>query len=56
MNRALLVPLVSFLLLRAQDLFGIQVTDELVQMVSDAILSVAVVIGFFMNPKKKKDE
>lgn len=55
MNKALIVPLVSFVLLQLKGYLGIDVTDSLVQMVSDAILSVAVVVGFFMNPKKKQE-
>lgn len=53
MNRALLLPLVSFLMLKLQAYLGIQITDSMVQMITDTLFSIVVIVGFFMNPKKQ---
>lgn len=52
MNRTILLPIIALLALFAQRLFHIEWSDQDMQIISDGLLSIAAMIGIFMNPKK----
>jgi uncharacterized membrane protein len=52
MNKALIAPIIALVILFSQRLFHMQWSSEDVQTINDGILSLAILIGIFTNPKK----
>lgn len=52
MNKALLAPIVALFLLVFKQFFGIEFDDNALDVITDGILSLILLIGIFMEPKK----
>ncbi len=53
-NKALILPLVSLLCLLVKQFTGYQFDDKTVDVITDATVSVLVIVGMFMHPKVDK--
>lgn len=54
MNKALIYPIVALVALLVKLVFNIELRDEQVDVIIEGILSIAILTGFWMNPKKQK--
>lgn len=52
MNKALILPIVSLVAIVVKQITGYDFDDATINTITDAILSVIVLIGIFMHPKK----
>ena len=53
MNRKLLLPIVALICLLAKELGGVELDNQQIDVLTEGILAVAILTGFWMNPKKK---
>jgi uncharacterized membrane protein len=54
LNRALIYPIIALVALLVKLVFNIELRDEQIDVIIEAILSIAILTGFWMNPKKQK--
>lgn len=54
MNKKLLLPVVSLILLATKMYTGYEFTDQNVDQIVDGVLALITLFGHFMEPKKKK--
>jgi len=54
MNKAIIAPIIALVILFSQRFFHIQWSDQDLQTINDGVLSLAVLIGIFTNPKKSE--
>jgi hypothetical protein len=54
LNKALIYPIVALVALLVKLVFNIELRDEQVDVIIEGILSIAILTGFWMNPKKQK--
>lgn len=52
-NKALLIPIVSFVALIVKNSTGYELNNEAVNLAVDAILAINTIIGIFLEPKRK---
>jgi uncharacterized membrane protein len=53
MNKALILPIASLIALTAKQIMGIELETQQIDVITEGILAISVLIGIFTNPKKK---
>ncbi len=53
MNKKLITPIVALITLLAKQTFGFDLSNELVDAMTNAVLAIITLVGIFMNPTKK---
>lgn len=54
MNKQLILPVIALFALIIKQTYGIELSDEILNQVTDGILALSILVGIFMNPKKGK--
>lgn len=55
-NKALLLPLLAAIALFVKQVWGFPIEDEYIDLAAEVIMYIVMIVGIFMNPKKKKKE
>lgn len=53
MNKQLLIPIAALFVLVLKQYFGYELTDETIDVVTNAMLAIVTLMGIFMHPKGK---
>lgn len=53
MNKALIAPIVALALLVVKEVYAVEISDEIANKITEGVLALVVLFGFFVNPKKK---
>jgi uncharacterized membrane protein len=54
MNRQLLIPIVALICLLAKEIGGFELDNEQIDVLTEGVLALWILVGFFLSPKKKK--
>lgn len=54
MNRAIIIPIIALVALFLQRMFGVEWSDQDMQTINDGVLSITILLGILMNPKKEE--
>ena len=52
MNKALIAPIIAMAVLVVKEVFAVDISDDLVNKITEGVLALIVLFGFFVNPKK----
>jgi uncharacterized membrane protein len=52
MNKALIAPIVAAALLLLKQLFGVELSSETADAITNAVLAIVMLVGIFLDPRK----
>lgn len=52
-NKALIAPIIALAVLVVKEVYGVELDNETVNQITEGVLALIILFGFFVNPKKK---